>query len=469
MQLEFYGAAGRVTGSCHLLEVRGKTILLDCGLIQGSDRDEAKNADAFPFDAEQISAVVLSHAHIDHSGRLPLLAKRGFRGPIHMQNATRALAAILLGDSAGLERSRVRRENRRREEKGQPLIEALYDQDDVDRVLDLSNGHRYAQAFEVIPGVRATYLDAGHIMGSAVVVLDIKEGNEERTLVFSGDLGQYDSPILKDPESPPTADLVLMESTYGDRMHRSREDSLVELGEVLERAWEEGGNVLIPAFAVGRSQEMLYQLGKHYDAWNINRWRIFLDSPLAIEASHIYWDFEHLFDDEAGQVLRIEEGMPALPNLHLTRTPEESRVINRLSRGAIIIAGSGMCNGGRILHHLKQNLSRRETHLVFTGFQPPGTLGRRIIDGAQSVRIHGDTISVRAQVHTIGGMSAHGDQGHMLRWYSGIAGKPPVWLVHGDPAAAAALQAELESRGTSAQIAAPGMQVDLRTVSRVSN
>ncbi|MEZ5550569.1 MAG: MBL fold metallo-hydrolase [Pseudomonadales bacterium] len=461
MKLEFYGAAGCVTGSCHVLEVNGRKVLLDCGLIQGSRKDEAGNSDPFPFDAGAVSAVVLSHAHIDHSGRLPLLVKRGFGGHIHMQNATRALCSILLTDAAGLEAGRVRRENRQLEEKGKRLLEPLYEQSHVDQVIGQSVGHPYDRVFDVVPGVRVCYRDAGHIMGSTVVSVEITEGSRKCTLVFSGDLGQFDSPILRDPQSPPAADLVLMESTYGDRLHRDRAASLVELGEVLETAWAQGGNVLIPAFAVGRSQEMLYQLGKHYDSWQIDRWQIFLDSPLAIEASQVYWEYEHLFDEEAGDVLRIDSGMPALPNLHLTRTAAESRVINRLSGGAIIIAGSGMCNGGRILHHMKQNLGRREAHLVFTGYQPPGTLGRRIIDGAESARIHGETYPIRAQVHTIGGMSAHGDQGHLLRWYEGIPGRPQVFLVHGDPDAARVLQSKLEALGADARAAAPGMTVDL--------
>jgi metallo-beta-lactamase family protein len=461
MELEFYGAAGQVTGSCHILRVGGSTLLLDCGLIQGGRKAEAANSDPFPFDPARIDAVVLSHAHIDHSGRLPLLFKRGFRGEVHTHNASKALVSILLADAASLERSRVRRENRRLMDKGEPPIEPLYEMSDVEAVLEVMQGHRYDKAVDVLPGIRLRFLDAGHIMGSAVVELTIETEGESRALVFSGDLGQYDTPILRDPVSPPRADLVLMESTYGDRRHRERADSLKEFAEVLRVAREQGGNVLIPAFAVGRSQEVLYHLGKNFDAWGIADWHIFLDSPLAIEASEIYWDFQHLYDEEAVEVLRDNGSMPVLPNLHLTRTAAESRVIGRLDGGAIIIAGSGMCNGGRILHHLKANLGRRETHVLFTGYQPFGTLGRSLIEGVETVRIHGDQIAVRAQVHTIGGLSAHADQADLLRWYQRIADRPPVYLVHGDPDAADKLGEELRGTGCDARVAESGTKLDL--------
>ena len=450
-----------MTGSCHILRVNGVTVLLDCGMIQGGDREESKNADPFPFDAGEIHAVILSHAHIDHSGRLPLLVKRGFSGTIHTQNATRALIRILLNDAADLEESRIRRKNRRQEERHEPLLTPLYSAADVDAVLSLVKGHVYGSLVPVAPGISVRFHDAGHIMGSAVLELELTEAGSSRRLVFSGDVGQYGSPILRDPRSPPGADRVIMESTYGDRLHRDRAASLEEMGRVFLDAWEEGGNVLIPAFAVGRSQEILYHLGKHFDEWKIGRWHVFLDSPLGIEASEIYWDFENLFDLEADQIFREEVIMPRLPNLHFTRSPEESRVINRLQSGAIIIAGSGMCNGGRILHHFRHNIERRETHVLFTGYQPPDTLGRRIIDGADSIRIFKETYQVRAQTHTIGGMSAHGDQADLLRWYEGIQGQPPVHLVHGDLEASARFQTVLADRGVDAKVAVSGEKIPL--------
>jgi metallo-beta-lactamase family protein len=348
-------------------------------------------------------------------------------------------------------------------------VEPLYESADVAETLAQTQGHRYHQPFDVVPGVQVQFLDAGHIMGSAVVEVVITEAQTSRTLIFSGDLGQYDSPILRDPQAPGQADLVLMESTYGDRNHRQREPSLAELAQILEQAYRDGGNVLIPAFAVGRSQEILYHLGKNYDAWGVANWQIFLDSPLAIEASEIYWDFKNLHDEEAELLLTGAGGMPDLPNLHLTGSTEESKVIGRLKRGAIIIAGSGMCNGGRILHHLKANLARRETHVIFTGYQPPGTLGRRLIEGADMVRIHGDEVQVRASVHTIGGLSAHGDQADLLRWYSDIPQTPPVYLVHGDPEASDQLRRMLEARGCDAHLALPGRRIDLAALQRPGN
>jgi len=471
-QLEFYGAAGQVTGSCHILRTGSHTVLLDCGMIQGGSDDELGNEAEFPFDPAAVDAVILSHAHLDHSGRLPLLVKRGFRGVIHAQKATRALLQILLNDAASIEMSNVRRDNRRRSDRGQALRQPLFDRDDVARTLELTEGHRYHRDFDVVSGMQARFHDAGHILGAAVAEVRMTHRERETTLVFSGDLGQHESPILRSPETPAQADLVIMETTYGDRRHRNLDASLEEFGQVLQRAHDAGGNVLIPAFAVGRSQELLYFLGKYYDEWQVGRWQIFLDSPLAIEASEIYWDFPHLFDEEASDSFREEDFMPSLPNLHFTRTGDESRVINRMKRGAIIIAGSGMCNGGRILHHFRRDIGRPETQIVFTGFQPRGTLGRRIIDGADTVRIYGDEYPVRAAVHTIGGFSAHGDQEDLLNWYDRFPSTPdgqrtPAFLVHGDPEAAAAFRDALQTRfGVTAHIANAGEQVDLSTMYR---
>ena len=459
MQIEFYGAAGEVTGSCHILDVGGRRFLLDCGLIQGGRKAEARNRDPFPFAAEDIDAVVLSHAHLDHSGRLPLLCRRGFSGPIHAQNATRDLSRVLLLDAASLAESDAFHENRRRKRKGLGAVKPLFTVSDAELCLRQFRGHRYDEWFEVGPGVRARYRDAGHILGSASVELDLEEQGQRRRLVFSGDLGQYDTPILRDPAAIESADLVLMESTYGGRRHRSRDASVKELGEIIRGS--DRGNILIPCFAVGRSQEILYQLGTHHQEWGLDRWNIFLDSPMAIQASEIYWGYPHLYDEEAAALHRENARMPLLPNLSLSRTADESRAINRMERGAIVLAGSGMCTGGRILHHLKHNLWRENCRVIIVGYQAHGTLGRRLVDGADYVKIMGETIRVAASIHTIGGFSAHADEEDLLRWYSSMRGNPPVFLVHGESERGAALQQTLTQRGTRSERPVPGQKLDL--------
>ena len=469
MHLQFFGAAGEVTGSCHILEVGGRRILLDCGLIQGGAAHGERNRAPFPFDAAGIDAVVLSHAHIDHCGRLPLLHKRGFRGPVHATAACGDLARILLLDCAAIAEHDAQREERKRGRSGgRGPVEPLFTTADAEAVLRSFRAAPYGQAVEVLPGVEVTFRDAGHILGSASVCLRLTEGSLERRLVFSGDLGQYDSPILRDPEAGLAGDLVLMESTYGGRMHRERDATLIEFGEILRRARRDGGNVLIPAFAVGRSQDVLYELGTHYDEWQLDDWQIFLDSPMAIEASEVYWRHVELFDEEALELRRRTGSMPPLPNLKLCRSVDESMAINRIADGVIVIAGSGMCTGGRIVHHLKHNLSRRECDVVFTGFQAAGTLGRAIVDGSDEVHIHGSPVRVQARVHTLGGFSAHGDQADLLRWYSGLVGRPPVWLVHGERDSSTALREALAQEGVRADIAEPGLRLDLGSLPSVA-
>lgn len=466
MQLEFFGAAGEVTGSCHILEVGGQRVLLDCGMIQGGRKQEARNFEPFPFDASKIDAVVLSHAHIDHSGRLPLLVQRGFSGSIYTHNATCDLVEVLLSDAAHIAASAARAENRKRARQDQPPVEPLYDDAAAQGAIARLKGRAYRKPFDVVPGVSVEFFDAGHIMGSSIVQITATEEQEgvqhTRNLVFSGDLGQYNTPILDDPSGLAKADLVLMESTYGNRNHRGREATLDELGEVLAKADKAGGTLLIPAFAVGRSQEILYQLGKHYDAWNLEGWHVYLDSPMAIKATRIYWEYPHLYDSEATKLRRETDPMPVLKNLHLTRTAEESKKIHKRGARAIIIAGSGMLNGGRILHHLKERASNPKTHLMFTGYQPPGSMGRRLIDGADAVRIHGKSVEIKASVHTLGGMSAHGDQNDLLAWYRNFENKPPVYLVHGDPRASKSFAHKLRNEaGTQAVVAQSGLQLDL--------
>lgn len=472
MELEFFGAAGEVTGSCHILRVNDQQVLLDCGMIQGGRKNEARNADPFPFDARKIDAVVLSHAHIDHSGRLPLLVQRGFRGSIHTHNASKELTSILLRDSAGLQEMEAKRRSRKRIRSGKKPLEPLYDSGDAERAVARLKGHRYRKSFEPVPGIRVQFFDAGHILGSAVVQVDVTEGEISKRIIFSGDLGQYDAPILRDPVSPEQADLVLMESTYGGRTHRDRIHTITEIGEIVSEAEHRHGNILIPAFAVGRSQEVMYQFGKHFEQWNMERWQIYLDSPLGIEASEIYWDYPHLYDEEASGLRAKVKTMPPLPNLRLSRTADESRAINRLESGAIVIAGSGMCTGGRILHHLKHNAWRPETQIIIVGYQAMGSTGRKLVEGDKYVRIHGEQIRVKAKVHTVGGLSAHGDQADLLDWFGKIGGpsgnpetRPQLYLVHGEVEAGQTFKNKLKADlGVDARLTQPGLKVDLATL-----
>ncbi|MDX1460104.1 MAG: MBL fold metallo-hydrolase [Xanthomonadales bacterium] len=428
MELEFFGAAGEVTGSCHILRVGGKTVLFDCGLIQGSRADEERNRDPFPFDASKVDAVVLSHAHLDHCGRLPLLVKRGFKGPIHAQRASCDLAAILLADAARLEERDAAYLSRKYGKRVKPL----YTEEQAAEAVRLLKPQPYRKPFEVVPGLDVRFRDAGHILGSCAVEIRVQHRDIKRRIVFSGDLGQYDTPILHDPECIDRADAVLMESTYGGRRHRDRSETIREIGEIISRAGAGKGNILIPAFAIGRSQEILYQLGKHYEEWGLHRFQIFLDSPMAIEASRVYWNNEQLYDEEATRLSGENGGMPLLPNLRLTESTEDSIAINRIRSGAIIIAGSGMCNGGRIVHHLKHNIEHSANQVIIVGYMAKGSLGRKLVDRLERIRIHGQDYRLRAQVHTVGGLSAHGDQDDLARWYECFEGRPPVYLVHGE-------------------------------------
>lgn len=452
MQVEFHGAAGEVTGSMHLVEVGGKRILLDCGLMQGSREAEQRNFEPFPFDPATIDAVILSHAHIDHVGRLPLLTDRGFKGPILAQEATAELLPIMLMDSASLQESDAERSNRKRK-PGAPEIKPLYGRESVARAMTQVRTLKYDLRISIFPGVDLQFRDAGHILGSSTVELQ----GDGKILVFSGDIGQKNTPILRDPEPVPAADLLLMESTYGNRLHKDRETTVAELGRIFEAAWKNGGNVLIPAFAVGRSQELLYWFAQHWDAWNMSRWKIVLDSPMAAKVVRVYDKYHAIFDEAAQKVMQGTQNPFRLPNLLITQSVEESKSVNALNSGAIIIAGNGMASGGRIIHHLKQHLERPQSHVVFVGYQANGTLGRRLVDGAQWVRIDRANVRVNARVHTVGGLSAHADQAGLLDWYSGFKVSPRVVLVHGEDIAREALAGELALRyGVDVDLAYPG-------------
>lgn len=447
VELRCWGGVGEVTGSCYEVSLGKERVLLDCGLLQGGAKEDARNFDTSPYDARRLDAVVLSHAHLDHSGRLPKLQKEGYRGPIYTHRASRDLCSIMLRDSAHLQEADAEVENRKRARKGLKPVEPLYTQRDVERVMKQFEGIEYGVWQRLTERMSVRLHDAGHILGSAIVELKVRAPDRERTLVFSGDLGQYDAPILRDPETVSHADLLLMESTYGDRDHRSFDATIEELGGIFRNEQSQRGNILIPAFAVGRSQELLYLMAKHYRDWGLHKWQIFLDSPLAIDATNIYLRHHALYDGDAVKLLG--EGDPErtlrrlLPNLQFLPTPEQSQSLNRVQSGAIIIAGSGMCTGGRIKHHLKHLVWRDTTQVIMIGYQARGTPGRALVEGRDFIRLWGEAIRVRAKVHTVGGLSAHAGQRDLLRWYESFKQLPTVMLVHGEQQAQEGLQAKL--------------------------
>jgi metallo-beta-lactamase family protein len=449
-QLTFWGAAGRVTGSCYLLRTARSTVLLECGLVQGRRDEERSNSEPFPFDVNSLDAVVLSHAHLDHSGRIPRLVKAGYQGPVYATEPTSDLLAVMLKDAAFLAERDAEWENRRRRRAGRPPLQPLYDREDVATALAQCQGIAYHARTEVAEGVEVRFLDAGHILGSAIVELFVSEGGETRKLVFSGDLGNSCAALLRDPEIVAEADVLLLESTYGDRDHRPLAETLQEFRAVLDAARQSGGNVLIPAFAVGRSQEILFRLGELYQSGALPQPVVFLDSPMAIAATEIYQRHLSLFNRQDVSELRraksetLESFLPVLKYAHST---EDSMAINRISEGAIIVAGSGMCTGGRIRHHLKHNLWRREAHVMIVGFQALGTPGRALIDGARHLHLAGERIVVKASIHTLGGFSAHAGQSQLLSWADGFGTRRPrLYLVHGEPDKRGALQQQFDAR-----------------------
>jgi metallo-beta-lactamase family protein len=457
--IEFHGAARQVTGSLYVVRTGKHTVLLECGLVQGGKREEMRNAEPFPVSPASIDAVILSHAHIDHSGRIPLLVKQGYRGPVYAQRATRALCGIMLPDSGYLNEKDAQWENKRRSERNEDPVEPLYTRTDAEACLSQFEGIRYDSPTEILPGLTVTFHDAGHILGSAIVELSQRDSTGRGTIVFSGDLGHRDAPVMNPPARLAHADAVLMESTYGDRLHRPFAETLAELADVFRSARASRGNILIPAFTVGRTQDLLYLMAENYEEWGLADWQIFLDSPMAIDATRVYGEYRHLY---GARLFGPESNLPDLDNFHMTHTTEESMLINGIEAGAIVIAGSGMLSGGRIHHHLKNNIWKPGCHLVIVGYQAYGTLGRRIVDGVEEIRLWGDTYPVRASVHTIGGLSAHADRDDLVDWYAAFEGKPPVYLVHGEERAQSALAATLRQRlGAEVSIPEPGYRLDV--------
>lgn len=465
-QLTFLGAARQVTGSCYLIETRsGSKVLLECGMRQGRRENRGEEGSRFAFDPAELSAVVISHAHIDHTGLLPRLVADGYRGPIFATRVTCELMELMLLDAALLQERDAEWENKWRTRSGKAPLKPLYSTGDAERTLAQRQPLDYGQPTEVAPGVELTYHEAGHILGSAIVELVIEEAGTSRRLVFSGDLGNTCSPLMRNPALLSRADMVMLESTYGDRDHRDNEETLEEFATILAQAHHDGGNVLIPSFAVGRTQDLIYYLGQFHKQGRLAQQAAFLDSPMAIRANAIYSRYhEHLAEQHGrtvaqGRRRRIEDWLPIL---RCTPSADESMAINKIRSGAIIIAGSGMCTGGRILHHFKHNLWREQCHLIFPGFQARGTLGRLIVDGAKSVKLLHQRIAVNARVHTLGGFSAHAGQSQLIDWVQHFETRPKLYLVHGELEKMQVLQQRLEELlDWRARIPEPGEQVSI--------
>ena len=446
MHVTFSGAAREVTGSCHLLTVGAHTIMLDCGMFQGRRTESREKNARIPIHPERLSAVVLSHAHIDHAGRLPMLTRDGFTGTIWATAATRDLCAIMLADSAHIQEKDA--EFLRR--KGQLSAEPLYGQEDIGPLMNKMVGEPYDRPFDVAPGIKVSFVEAGHILGSASVIVECTEGNQTKRLIFSGDIGRWGLPIIRDPR-PPTggADIVIMECTYGDRDHPPFVDMRDRLAAIIRETAAKGGRVIIPAFAVGRVQEIVYDLHGLVHEGRMPSIPIYIDSPLATDATSVFSMHPEAFDSTEGLVQKVRD-LFRFELVHYTRDVAESKALN-LQRGPmVVIAPSGMCEAGRVLHHLANGASDPRNTILIVGFQAEHTLGRRIVDREAKLRIFGDEIPLRARVEVLNGYSAHADRRELHKWIDAVkgAGKaPPVWLVHGEPTAQDALAADLKARG----------------------
>ena len=445
MKLTFWGAARTVTGSMHLLEVNGYRLLLDCGLFQGKRQLTYERNLNFPFDPASLDAVVLSHAHIDHSGNLPNLVKQGFANSIWSTPATRDLSVAMLQDSGHIQQQDAEYINRKRQRDGLPPIEPLYTRLDAVEAVRQFITVGYRRPFLVVPGVTCQFLDAGHILGSAIVVLDITEGSETRRLVFSGDLGRPGMAIIKDPETVAEADFLIMESTYGNRRHESRDEAQQILRRVVNETYKQRGKVIIPAFAVGRTQELVYNLHVLSEAQKIPVMDIFVDSPLAVDVTEIFRTHPECYDSETLALMEHRRDPFGFRRMRYIRDVEDSKSLNFLRDSAVIISASGMCESGRILHHLKNNIEDSNNTVLFSGFQAEHTLGRRIRDGNQRVRIFGEQYDVRANVEAINGYSAHADSEELLDWVRPFDRERllKVFLVHGELESATALSGQL--------------------------
>jgi len=445
MRIRFHGAAQTVTGSQHLIEVNGSRILLDCGLYQGRRSETYERNRNHPFDPAKIDAVILSHAHIDHSGNLPHLVKHDFRGPIFATKATADLADVMLRDSGHIQEADAMFVNKKRAKRGEPPIEPLYTLEDAEQVASHFRPMEYDQAFEAAPGVTVRFVEAGHILGSAAVVLDIEENGRRVRLWFSGDIGRRKLPLLRDPVLPDIADYLLMESTYGDKPHRDPDAAYLEFRDVVKKTIERNGKIIIPSFAVGRTQELVYFLNQMINDGSISRIPVFVDSPLAVNATEIFEKHPECFDKETHDFIRTHQH-PALEfnGLTYTRSVEESKALNDRHDPMIIISASGMAEAGRILHHLRNNIEDPRNTVLIVGWQAPYTLGRRLAEREKRIKIFGEAFTRRAEVATIGGLSAHAGQDMLVEYALTVKDQvKKVFLVHGEEKSAMALKEKL--------------------------
>ena len=452
MKLTFFGAARAVTGSCCCVEVNGRKILVDCGLQQGRDEHDGN---ALDFAPNYIDCVIVTHAHIDHSGRIPLLVRQGYTGSIFATGLTARLMSIMLRDSAHIQESDAEWQSRKNQRAGKPAVEPLYTLADAEQALTRLTTYEYGVTFDVCPGVRARFTDAGHLLGSASVELWLTEEGVTKKLVFSGDIGNVDQPVIRDPQLLEQADYVVMESTYGDRNHEPPESYTGALARLIDETFARGGNVIIPSFAVGRTQELLYFIREIKDKGMVKScpdFTVCVDSPLAAEATRVYaGDLRGYLDEEAIALVQSGEDLFTFPGLKLVQTSEESKLLNLDKSSKVIISASGMCDAGRVRHHLKHNLWRPESAVVFVGYQAEGTLGRRLLEGAGSVKLFGEEIFVRARIANFKGLSSHADRDHLLQWVDNFKPAPAqVFVVHGDDAVAQLFARTLNERGLKA-------------------
>ncbi len=462
MKLTFIGADHEVTGSCHCLQACGKNMLIDCGMEQGRDLYENQE---IPMNPSEVDYILLTHAHIDHSGLLPLLYANGFRGQVFATKATTDLCQIMLRDSAHIQEFEAEWRNRKAKRAGEEEYVPLYSMDDAIGVLEHFVPCQYDQIIDLVDGIRIRFVDVGHLLGSASIEIWMTEGDISKKIVFSGDIGNLDQPIIKNPKYIKDADYVVMESTYGDRSHGGTPDYVADLTRVIKETFDKGGNVVIPSFAVGRTQELLYFIRKiKYDNLlpEYKDFEVYVDSPLAIEATNIFnKNVEGCFDEEAMELIKQGINPIAFPNLVTAVTSNDSKAINFDLKPKVIISASGMCEAGRIRHHLKHNLWRKECTILFVGYQAHGTLGRSLLEGAQNVKLFGENIEVRAKIEKMDGISGHADQEGLLKWLHSFESKPKVFVVHGEDMVCEHFKKMIQDEGYEAIAPFSGAEFDM--------